>query len=85
MISAKVATPGLFKVACRVHIRKKTFCQNSDKFGQSSIKTVIMFMHMLYNQKKAVILSLFKTDTLNFTMYILTILTCPFKVRHWII
>ena len=33
MISAKVATPGLFKVACRVHIRKKTLCQNSDKFG----------------------------------------------------
>ena len=72
MISAKVATPGLT-------YEKKTFCQNSDKFGQSSIKTVIMFMHMLYNQKKAVILSLFKTDTLNFTMYILTILTCPFK------
>ena len=58
---------------------KKTFSQNSDKFGQSSIKTVIMFMHMLYNQKKKFILSLFKTDTLNFTLYILTILTCPLK------
>ena len=29
--------------------------------------------------KKNIILSLFKIDTLNFTMYILTILTCPLK------
>ena len=34
--------------------------------------------------KKNIILSLFKTDTLNFTIYILTILTCPLKERHWI-
>ena len=34
-------------------------------------------MYMLYKKKKTVILSLFKTDTLNFTMYISTILTCP--------
>ena len=29
--------------------------------------------------KKTIILSLFKIDTLNFTMYILTILTYPLK------
>ena len=33
-------------------MKKKTFCQNSDKFGQSFIKTDIMFMYMLYNKKK---------------------------------
>ena len=30
--------------------------------------------------KKPIILSLFKIDTLNFSMYILKILTCPLKV-----
>ena len=35
--------------------------------------------------KKNIVLSLFKIDTLNFTMYILTIFTCPLKTRHWII
>ena len=54
------------KVACRVQIWKKTFCQNSDKFGYSFIK-------------KDVTLGLFKIDTLNCTMYILTILTCSSK------
>ena len=29
--------------------------------------------------KNPIILSLFKIDTLNFTMYISTILTCPLK------
>ena len=38
-----------------------------------------MFMYLLYIYKKPIILSLFKIDTLNFTMYILTILTCPLK------
>ena len=30
-----------------------------------------MFMYLLYIYKKPIILSLFKIDTLNFTMYIL--------------
>ena len=30
--------------------------------------------------KKPIVLSLFKIDTLNFSMYILKILTCPLKV-----
>ena len=34
-------------------------------------------MYILYNCKKIIIVSLFKIDTLNFTIYILTILTCP--------
>ena len=33
-----------------------------------------MFMHLLCIYKKLIILSLFKIDTLNFTMSILTIL-----------
>ena len=36
-----------------------------------------MYLFCIY--KKAIILSLFKIDTLNFTIYILTILTCPLK------
>ena len=58
---------------------KKTFCQNSNKFGYSFIKTDIMFMHLICIYKRNIILSLFKTDTLNFTMYIFTILTCRLK------
>ena len=40
------------------------------------IKNDIMFMYLLYIYKKPIILSLFKTDTLKFTMYILANLTC---------
>ena len=36
-----------------------------------------MYIHCIY--QKSIIFSLFKIDTLNFTMYILTILTCPLK------
>ena len=36
-------------------------------------------MYLLCIYKKPIILSLFKIDTLNFTMHILTILTCPLK------
>ena len=39
-----------------------------------------MFMYILCIYKKTIILSLFKIDTLNFTMYILTILTSPLKI-----
>ena len=40
-ISSKV------KVACRVQIWKKIFCQNSDKVGYSFIKNDIRFIHIL--------------------------------------
>ena len=63
----------------RVHIWKNTSCQNSDKFYYSFIKNDIMFLYLLYIYKKPIILSLFKIDTLNFTMYILANLTCPLK------
>ena len=59
------------KVACRVQIWKKTFCQNSDKFGYSFIKNDLL--------KKTITLGLFKIDTLNCTMYILMISTCSSK------
>ena len=36
-------------------------------------------MYILCIYQKTIILSLFKIDTLIFTMYILTILTCPLK------
>ena len=65
-------------------MEKKTFCQSSDKFCCSFIKNDTMFMYLPYIYKKPIILSLFKIDTLNFTMYISTILTCPLKLRHWI-
>ena len=67
------------KVARRVEIWKKTFCQNSDKFGYSFIKNDTMFMYLLCICKQTIILSLFKIDALNFTMYILMILTSPLK------
>ena len=38
-----------------------------------------MFMDIFYNQKKKCYFEPFKADTFNFTMYILTILTCPLK------
>ena len=57
------------KVACRVQIWKKTFCQNSDKFGYSFTKNDITFMYLLGIYKKIIILSLFNVDTLKFTMY----------------
>ena len=64
------------KVAYRVQIWKKTFCQNSDCFGYRFIKNDIMFMHLLCIYKNHTILSLSKNDTLNLAMYIITILTC---------
>ena len=38
---------GSLQVACRVQIWRKTFCQNSDKFGYSFIKNDIMFIYIL--------------------------------------
>ena len=58
---------------------EKTFCQNSGKFGYSFIYKDIMFMYILCIHKKNIILSLFQIDTLNFTLHILTILTCPLE------
>ena len=58
---------------------EKTFYQNSDRFGYCFIKNNIMFMYYFVFTKKPIILSLCKIDTWNFTMYILTILTCPLK------
>ena len=39
-----------------------------------------MIMYLICIYKKPIILSLFKIDTLNLTMYILTILTSPLKI-----
>ena len=64
-----------FKGTCRVYMSKKTFFQNSDYLGYCFIKNDIMFMYLLCVYKKPIILSLLKIDKLNFTMYVLTILT----------
>ena len=69
----------LVKVACGIQIWKKTFCQNSDYFGYRFFKNDIMFMYLLCIYKKPVILSLFKIDILNFTMYIFNDFDMPFK------
>ena len=55
-------------------MKKKHFYQNSDNFGYSFIKYDIMFSYLLCIYKTPIILSLFKTDTWNFTMSILIIL-----------
>ena len=61
-------------------MEKKTFNQSNDKFGYSIIKNDIMFMYILCIYKKTIISSLFKIDTLNFTMYTLTTLKSPLKI-----
>ena len=66
-------------VAHRVQIWKKVFSQYKNYFGYCYIKNDIMFMYLLCIYNRPIILSLFQIDTLNFTMYILMILTCPFK------
>ena len=45
-------------------MKKKTFSQNSDKFGYSFIKNDIVYVYTLYLQK-TIILRLFKIDTLQ--------------------
>ena len=67
----------VIKVACRVQIWKKTFYQN--KFCYNFIKNDFLFMYLLCIYEKIVVLSLYNIDTLNFTMYILTNLTCPLE------
>ena len=41
---------------------------------------ITLFMYLLCIYKKNIILSLFNIDTLNFTMYILTILASSLKI-----
>ena len=53
--------------------------------GYSFIKNDIMFMYILCVYKKTIILSLFKIDTLNFTIDIFYDFDIPFKnTLHWI-
>ena len=66
----------IVKIACRFWIWKKKI---------SSLDTVLLkltFCLCIYFifTKNPIILSLFKIDSLNFTIYILTILTCPLKI-----
>ena len=73
-------TSFFFKVACRVQVWKKNQCQNFDKFGYNIIKNGISCMYLLCIYKQIIIFRIFKINTLNFTMYISTILTYPLKI-----
>ena len=52
---------------------KKTFCQNSDKFLTALLKMRFCLCIYFSFARKNIISSLYKIDTLNFTMYIITI------------
>ena len=43
---------------------------------------MMLYLCIYFVFTKNIILSLFRIYTLNFTMYILTILTCPLKTCH---
>lgn len=57
------------------------FFQNSEKFVTVSLKITI-YMYLPFIDKTSISLSLSEIVTLNLATYILTILTCPLKVRH---
>ena len=68
-----------FKVACRVQIWKKHFVKIvTSLVTVLFIRTLCLCIYFVFT-KKNIILSLFQIDTLNFTLYILTILTCPLE------
>ena len=66
-------------VACSVQIWKNTFFKIVETLIAVFIKYSIIYMYLPLNYKTRIILSLSKTITLNFTMYILTILIRSFK------
>ena len=65
-------TSRTINIVCRVQKWIKSFCQNREKFGYSFNENGIIFMYILCIYKKTHILSPFKTDILNFIMYIST-------------
>ena len=54
----------ILKITCRVPVWKKSFYQNSGKFGYSFIKNDMMCMYLSCIYKKPIILSLFKPHQL---------------------
>ena len=60
-------------------MEKKHFVELVTSLVTVLLKNDIVFMDLLFIFKNHIILSLFKIETLNFTMYSLTILTCPLK------
>ena len=68
------------KVARRVQIwKKKHFVKIVTSLVRVLFKMRLCSWIYFIIRKKNVIFNLFKADTFNFTMYILTILTCPLK------
>ena len=70
----------LFRQFVSFRFEKKILFQNNEKFGYSFIKSGIVYMYLPFIYKKP--LSLFEIAALNFTVYILTILTCSLIKNH---
>ena len=70
------------QIATTTKKKKKTFLQNSEKCGNSFIKSGIMSMYLPFIcNPPSIDLILSKSVMLNITMYILTILACSFKIN----
>ena len=68
-----------FKVACRVQIWKKHFVKIVKSLVTVLFEMTLFLCIYFAFTKNPIILSPFEIDTLNFAMYISTILTCPLK------
>ena len=62
----------------------KDIFQNTKKFDYILIKDYISHMYLPFINESPIILCPLKIVTVNFTVYILTILTCSFKVWKFI-
>ena len=60
-------------------MEKKHFVKIVTSFVAVLLKMTLCLCIYFIFTKKDIVLSLFKTDTLNFTMYILANLTCPLQ------
>ena len=69
----------VFKVTCRVQIWKRSIFQNNKNFNYSFVENDIIYMYLPFIYKTPIVLRLSKIVTLNFTMYVLVILTCFLK------
>ena len=74
-----MSEPTTPKVVCRFRYGKKHFVKIVTSLVTVLLKITLRWCIYFVFAKKPIILSLFKIYTLNFTMYILTILTCPLK------
>ena len=62
---------------------KTHFLKIVKHLGIVLLKEGFTYIYLAFIYENLIISDLFKTFTLNFTMHILTILTCSLKLRHW--